>query len=52
MSKSMTLQKWFENSLKENIIKYDYSVYENVEVIGKGGFGIVYSANFNGKRSH
>ncbi|KAF0499948.1 kinase-like protein [Gigaspora margarita] len=50
MSKSMTLQKWFENSLKEDIIKYDYSVYENVEVIGKGGFGIVYSANFNGEK--
>ncbi|RIB25806.1 kinase-like domain-containing protein [Gigaspora rosea] len=51
MSKSIALQKWFEKTLKEeDIIKYDYSVYENVEVIGKGGFGIVYSANFDGKK--
>ncbi|KAF0499947.1 kinase-like protein [Gigaspora margarita] len=51
MNKSIDLQKWFEKTLKEDdIIKYDYSVYENVEEIGTGGFGIVYSANYDGKK--
>ncbi|CAG8835353.1 13929_t:CDS:2, partial [Gigaspora margarita] len=51
MSKSIGLQTWLEKTLKEEgILKYDYSVYENVEVIGIGGFGIVYSANYYGKK--
>ncbi|CAG8463643.1 22207_t:CDS:10 [Gigaspora margarita] len=49
MYKSIDLQKWFEKTLKEEDI-IDYSVYENVEIIGKGGFGIVYSANSGGKK--
>ncbi|KAF0499951.1 kinase-like protein [Gigaspora margarita] len=49
MYKSTDLQKWFEKTLKEEDI-IDYSVYENVEIIGKGGFGIVYSANSGGKK--
>ncbi|CAG8780276.1 30035_t:CDS:2 [Gigaspora margarita] len=51
MSKSITLQKWFEKTLKEeDIINYEYSAYENIEVIEKGGFGIVYSANYYGEK--
>ncbi|KAF0499942.1 kinase-like protein [Gigaspora margarita] len=51
MSKSITLQKWFEKTLQEeNIINYEYSAYENIEIIEKGGFGIVYSANYYGKK--
>ncbi|CAG8647838.1 28403_t:CDS:2 [Dentiscutata erythropus] len=36
MRRSNTLRKWFEKTLKDNdIIKFEYSVYENIEIIEK-----------------
>ncbi|CAG8830152.1 43763_t:CDS:1, partial [Gigaspora margarita] len=34
--KSIILHKWFERTLKEDdIIKFDYTAYENIQEIGK-----------------
>ncbi|CAG8508707.1 10729_t:CDS:2, partial [Scutellospora calospora] len=39
-----------EKYLEENKIKiFDYSKYNNLKYIGKGGFAVVYSATFEGK---
>ncbi|CAG8692631.1 27923_t:CDS:2 [Gigaspora margarita] len=49
--RSIVLHKWFDKTLKEDdIIKFDFSAYENIQEIGRGGFGIVYSAYHGGKR--
>ncbi|CAG8645460.1 12844_t:CDS:2, partial [Gigaspora rosea] len=48
--KSIILHKWFEKTLKEDdIIKFDYPAFENIQEIGRGGFGIVYSAYHGGE---
>ncbi|CAG8691753.1 13258_t:CDS:2, partial [Cetraspora pellucida] len=40
--------KWFEQ-IKDSIANYGFSAFENIKVIGKGAFGVVYSAEYNGK---
>ncbi|CAG8778063.1 5618_t:CDS:2, partial [Cetraspora pellucida] len=41
--------EWLEKQLKKGVIKYfDYSEFRNVKVIGRGGYGIVYYANYHG----
>ncbi|CAG8474390.1 28196_t:CDS:2 [Racocetra persica] len=40
---------WFEIT-KDSIAEYGFSVFENKKVIGKGGFGVVYSAEYNGEK--
>ncbi|CAG8606466.1 27406_t:CDS:2 [Gigaspora margarita] len=50
MKKSSILKKGFENILKDDdIIKLEYSLCENIQKIGKGGFSTVYSAVYNGE---
>ncbi|CAG8627856.1 22767_t:CDS:2 [Cetraspora pellucida] len=40
--------KWLETKLKDGTIKYfEYSEFKDVKKIGKGGHGIVYSAERN-----
>ncbi|CAG8501943.1 10720_t:CDS:2, partial [Cetraspora pellucida] len=42
---------WFEKALRDGIITlYKYSLYSNVKEVGKGGFGIVYSADYKGTK--
>ncbi|CAG8609945.1 15605_t:CDS:2 [Cetraspora pellucida] len=42
---------WFEKALRDGIITlYKYSLYSNVKEVGKGGFGIVYSADYEGRK--
>ncbi|CAG8563224.1 2494_t:CDS:2 [Diversispora eburnea] len=44
-SEKITEQEWLENSIKSNqIIKYDYNSFENIEYIERGLFGGIYSA--------
>ncbi|CAG8776035.1 12491_t:CDS:2, partial [Cetraspora pellucida] len=40
--------KWFEQ-IKDIIANYGFSAFENIKVIGKGAFGVVYSAEYHGK---
>ncbi|CAG8699465.1 16197_t:CDS:2, partial [Gigaspora margarita] len=40
--------KWLKEELEEgNIDFYEYSLFRNVKEIGKGGFGFIYSAEYD-----
>ncbi|KAF0559882.1 kinase-like protein [Gigaspora margarita] len=49
MKKSSIRTKWFEKTYDE-IIKYEYSAFNNIEPIAKGGFSTVYSAVYYGEK--
>ncbi|CAG8456815.1 5679_t:CDS:2, partial [Gigaspora rosea] len=40
--------KWLKEELEEgNIAFYEYSLFRNIKEIGKGGFGFIYSAEYD-----
>ncbi|CAG8800774.1 46020_t:CDS:2, partial [Gigaspora margarita] len=42
---------WFNNALDEgHINRFEYSDFRNIQEIGKGGFGIVHSADYLGTK--
>src|SRR6185295_6799475 len=44
-SYDFNVHEWFDDVIKNNeIIKYDYDVFENLKYIGRGAFGSVHSA--------
>ncbi|CAG8663137.1 9875_t:CDS:2, partial [Scutellospora calospora] len=47
LSKNTKYSKWLEEALKDGTIAfYEYSEFKNVKEIGKGGFGVICSADF------
>ncbi|CAG8475312.1 7726_t:CDS:2, partial [Scutellospora calospora] len=48
---SSKYSKWVEEALKDGIIAFfDYSVFKDIQQIGKGGFGVIYSADYYNKK--
>ncbi|CAG8719248.1 7236_t:CDS:2 [Racocetra fulgida] len=43
--------KWLEDEVANgNIHLFDYSLFSDIDAIGRGGFGYIYSADYNGEK--
>ena len=44
---------WIEEAIKNNYFKYyEYNHFSNIQVVGSGGFGKVYRANWKNSRNY
>ncbi|CAG8821294.1 5780_t:CDS:2, partial [Cetraspora pellucida] len=50
MKRAISLQKWLDKTLNDgDVSEIEYS-YENRQEVGRGAFGVVYSALYDGKK--